>query len=309
MTGDGVNQTQLLAVAALALFAGSTLLLSHVRWFRRRPLADRLAPYVPGGSAVRSTSILVSAETFGQVIGPLARAAGERAARAVGVTEPLAVRLERIGSPLDVTGFRVRQLGWAAVGLVTGTVLAVAAQLSGPVALLLIVTGPLIGFLVVEQRLAVESEAWQRRVFLELPVVAEQLGMLLSAGYSLGAGLGRLANRGKGACGRDLQRVVGRIRQGLSETEALREWAAVADVDALHRLVGVLALNRQSGDLGRLIGEEARAIRRDVHRELIETIERRGQQVWIPVTVAALVPGVIFLAVPFIYALRLFANS
>jgi tight adherence protein C len=304
-----VNQTQLLAVAALALFAGSTLLLSHVRWFRRRPLADRLAPYVPGGSAVRSTSILVSAETFGQVIGPLARAVGERVARAVGVTEPLVVRLERIGSPLDVTGFRVRQLGWAAVGLVTGTVLAVAAQLSGPLAFLLIVTGPLIGFLVVEQRLAMESQAWQRRVFLELPVVAEQLGMLLSAGYSLGAGLGRLANRGKGVCGRDLQRVVGRIRQGLSETEALREWAAVADVDALHRLVGVLALNRQSGDLGRLIGEEARAIRRDVHRELIEIIERRSQQVWIPVTVAALVPGVIFLAVPFIDALRLFANS
>jgi tight adherence protein C len=227
----------------------------------------------------------------------------------VGVTEPLAVRLERIGSTLDVTAFRVRQLGWAAVGLLTGSVLAAATQQSGPVALLLIVTGPLIGFLVVEQRLAAESQAWQRRLFLELPVVAEQLGMLLSAGYSLGAALGRLAARGKGACGRDLQRVVGRIRQGLSETEALREWATVADVDALHRLVGVLALNRQSGDLGRLIGEEARATRRDVHRELIETVERRGQQVWIPVTVAALVPGVIFLAVPFIDALSLFANS
>jgi tight adherence protein C len=304
-----VNETQLLAVAALALFAGSTLLLSQIRWFRRRPLVDRVAPYVPGGSTARSTGILVSAEGFGQVIGPLARAVGERVARAVGVTEPLALRLERIGSTLDVTTFRVRQLGWTAVGLLTGSVLAVATQQSGPVALLLIVTGPLIGFLVVEQRLAAKSQAWQRRVFLELPVVAEQLGMLLSAGYSLGAGLGRLAARGKGACGRDLQRVVGRIRQGLSETEALREWATVADVDALHRLVGVLAFNRQSGDLGRLIGEEARAIRRDVHRELIETIERRGQQVWIPVTVAALVPGVIFLAVPFIEALRLFANS
>jgi Flp pilus assembly protein TadB len=304
-----VNETQLLAVAALALFAGSTLLLSQIRWFRRRPLVDRVAPYVPGGSTARSTGILVSAEGFGQVIGPLARAVGERVARAVGVTEPLALRLERIGSTLDVTTFRVRQLGWTAVGLLTGSVLAVATQQSGPVALLLIVTGPLIGFLVVEQRLAAKSQAWQRRVFLELPVVAEQLGMLLSAGYSLGAGLGRLAARGKGACGRDLQRVVGRIRQGLSETEALREWATVADVDALHRLVGVLALNRQSGDLGRLIGEEARSIRRDVHRELIETIERRGQQVWIPVTVAALVPGVIFLAVPFIEALSLFANS
>jgi tight adherence protein C len=304
-----VNQTQLLVLAALSLFVGSTLLLSHIRWFRRRPLVDRLAPYVPGGSTARSTGILVSAETFGQVIGPLARVVGERGARAVGVTEALAVRLERIGSTLDVTAFRVRQLGWAAVGLVIGSVLAVATQQSGLVALLLMVAGPLIGFLVVEQRLAAESQAWQRRIFLELPVVAEQLGMLLSAGYSLGAGLSRLAARGKGACGRDLQRVVGRIRQGLSETEALREWATVADVDALHRLVGVLALNRQSGDLGRLIGEEARAIRRDVHRDLIETIERRGQQVWIPVTVAALVPGVIFLAVPFIAALSLFANS
>jgi tight adherence protein C len=304
-----VNQTQLLAVAALSLFAGATLLLSQIRWFRRRPLVDRLAPYVPGGSTARSTGILVSAEGFGQVIGPLARAVGERVARAVGVTEPLAVRLERTGSTLDVTAFRVRQLGWATVGLLTGSALAVASQQSGPVALLMIVTGPLIGFLVVEQRLAAESQAWQRRLFLELPVVAEQLGMLLSAGYSLGSALGRLAARGKGACGRDLQRVVGRIRQGLSETEALREWATVADVDALHRLVGVLALNRQSGDLGRLIGEEARAIRRDVHRELVETIERRGQQVWIPVTVAALVPGVIFLAVPFIDALSLFANS
>jgi hypothetical protein len=28
-----VNQTQLLAVAALSLFAGSTLLLSQIRWF------------------------------------------------------------------------------------------------------------------------------------------------------------------------------------------------------------------------------------------------------------------------------------
>ena len=304
-----MNETQLLALAALSLFVGSTLLLSHIRWFRRRPLVDRLAPYVPGGSTVLSAGILVSAETFGQVIGPLARGVGERGARAVGVTEALAVRLERIGSTLDVTAFRVRQLGWAAVGLVIGSVLAVATQQSGLVALLLMVAGPLIGFLVVEQRLAAESQAWQHRIFLELPVVAEQLGMLLSAGYSLGAGLSRLAARGKGACGRDLRRVVGRIRQGLSETEALREWATVADVDALHRLVGVLALNRQSGDLGRLIGEEARAIRRDVHRDLIETIERRGQQVWIPVTVAALVPGVIFLAVPFIAALSLFANS
>ena len=133
--------------------------------------------------------------------------------------------------------------------------------------------------------------------------------MLLSAGFSLGA---RPQPPGRPRPGRrrqDLRRVVGRIRQGLSEVDALREWAALADVDALDRLVAVLALNREASDLGRLIAEEARAIRRDVHRELVEPIERRSQQVWIPVTVATLVPGVIFLAVPFVEALRLFGAS
>ena len=80
-----MNQTQLVATSGVALFAGSTLLLSRIRWFRRRPLVDRLAPYVPGGSTARGTGILTSADTFGQVIGPLARAAGDRVARSLGV--------------------------------------------------------------------------------------------------------------------------------------------------------------------------------------------------------------------------------
>jgi len=301
--------TQILALATLSLFVGSTLLLSELRWFRRRPLVDRLAPYVPGGHAAQRQGAIMSAASFGQVIGPLARAIGEAVARAFGVTEALALRLERVHSPLDVTGFRVRQLAWSGAGLVAGALAAAALGLGGALGLLFVVGGAALAFLVVEQRLAAQSARWQRRIFLELPVVSEQLGMLIGAGYSLGAALTRLGSRGKGACGRDLVRVTGRVRQGLTEVEALREWAAVVDVDALDRLVGVLALNRQAGDLGRLIGDEARSIRRDVHRELVETIERRGQQVWIPVTVATLVPGVIFLAVPFIEALRLFANA
>lgn len=297
-------------MVGVALFAGTTLLLSELRWFRRPSTLDRVARYVPGGAAVPRRSALLRAESFRQVVEPLARAVGERLARLFGVTEALVRRLERVHSTLDVTAFRVRQLAWAGVGLAVGTVAAFAVPLPGLVRLLFVAGGPLLAFLVVEQRLATESDRWKQRIFLELPVVAEQLGMLLGAGYSLGAAaLARLAARGQGACGRDLGRVCGRIRQGLSDVDALREWAAVADVDALGRLVNVLALNRQSGDLSRLIGEEARAVRRDVHRQLVETIERRAQQVWIPVTVATLVPGVIFLAVPFVEALRLFADS
>lgn len=296
-------------LTGLALFAGSTLLLSHLRWFRRRPLVDRLAPYVAGGAAARRRGRLPPAAPFREMLGPLAQAAGERIARLLGVTEPLAVRLERVHSPLDPDGFRVRQMGWAAGGLAAGVLVATVLRLPGPLAAGFVVGGPVLGFLVVEQRLAAESDRWKQRLVLELPVVAEQVGMLIGAGYSLGAALSRVATRGHGCCQRDLARVQGRVRQGLTEAEALREWADVADVPALHRFVSVLALDRHGGDLARLVGQEARSVRRDVHRELIAAIERRGQQVWIPVTVAALVPGVIFLAVPFIDALRMFAGS
>jgi tight adherence protein C len=219
------------------------------------------------------------------------------------------VRLERLHSPLDATAFRLRQVGWSLAGFGVGALLAAALRPPPVVGLFLVVAGPLLAFLVLEQRLASASDAWKRRLFLELPVVAEQLAMLLTSGYSLGAALNRLAARGHGVAGRDLARVCGRIRQGLSEVDALREWAAVADVEALTRLMPVLALNREASDLGRLVSDEARSIRRDAHRLLIETIERRSQQVWIPVTVAALVPGILFLIVPFLEAMRLFSQS
>jgi tight adherence protein C len=240
---------------------------------------------------------------------PLARVAGETLARSLGVTEPLAVRLERVHSPVSPGELRARQLTWAGVGLLAGAMVATASRLPGGLAALFVVGGPLLAFLVVEQGTVAASERWKRHLFLELPVVAEQLGMLLAAGYSLTTALNRLAQRGKGACGRDLNRVCERIRLGLGEAAALREWARIADVPALHRLVGVLAMERQAADIGRMISEEARAIRREVHRQLVEVIRRRGQQVWIPVTVATLVPGVIFLAVPFVEALRLFSSA
>jgi tight adherence protein C len=300
---------RLAVVCGLVLWVGLSLVLSQLRWFTRLRLADRLRPYAPGSAGSTPPRPALSVDSFRDVIGPLCRGVGERIARALGVTEELAVRLERLHSPLDVTAFRLRQVGWSLAGLAAGAALTALIRPPALPALILVLAGPFLAFLILEQRLASASDGYKRRLFLELPVVAEQLAMLLSAGYSLGAALNRLAARGNGCAARDLARVCGRIRQGLSEIEALREWAAIADVEALNRLLPVLALNREASDLGRLVSEEARTIRRDAHRLLIETIERKAQQVWIPVTVAALVPGVLFLVVPFMEALRLFSQS
>jgi len=300
---------RLAVLSGLGVWAGTTLLFSQLRCFRRLSLADRLRPYTPGGAAAAGDRHLLSIESFRDVVGPLCRSIGERLSRALGVTEDIALRLERLHSPLDVNAFRLRQVGWSVAGFGIAALLTLAWRPPAPVSLILLLTGPLLAFLILEQRLASASAAWKARLFRELAVVAEQLAMLLAAGYSLGGALNRLAARGNGVAAKDLARVCGRIRQGLSEVEALREWATVADVEALTRLLPVLALNREASDLGRLVSEEARAIRRDAHRELVETIERRSQQVWVPVTVAALVPGIIFLVVPFMEALRLYSQS
>lgn len=296
-------------LGAMALWLGTTLVLSELRWFSRRALAERLRPYTPTAASAPTRAGLLSVESFREVVGPLSRALGERLSRLFGVSEDLSVRLGRVHSTYDVTGFRIRQLGAATVTLALGGALVLVLSPPLVVAVLVLLGAPLLAFLVLEQQVSARSAKWQRRVFLELPVVSEQLAMLLSSGYSLGAALNRLANRGQGACAEDLRRVMSRVRQGLGEVDALREWAALVRVDALDRLVPVLALNTEAADLGRLISDEARSIRKDVQRELVETMERRAQSVWIPVTVATLVPGVILLAIPFSEALRLFSTG
>jgi Flp pilus assembly protein TadB len=300
--------TRLALASAIALWIGTALVLSRVRWFARPRLADRLSPYAPLPAAQYRPGVL-SAESFRDIVGPVARGVGERVSRLLGIGEDLALRLERIHSPLDVTAFRVRQVGWSLAAFGVGALAAVGLGPPAVVATVIVVGAPALAFMVLEQQVAAASARWQRRLFLELPIVTEQLAMLLSAGFSLGGALNRIAARGTGVCAHDIARVCGRVRQGLTDVDALGEWAAVAGVPALDRLLPVLALSRETTDLGRLLSEEARSIRRDVHRELVETVERRGQQVWIPVTVATLLPGVTFLTIPFLEALRVFSGS
>ncbi len=295
--------TPVVLASGLALWCGLTLLFSELRWFSRRPLVERLGPYLPGRMGARSRAGLLSVDSFRDAIGPLAASLGSQFSRLFGVHEDLDRRLRRVHAGVDVTEFRVRQIGWSLAALGAGSLLVVAARPPVPVALLLTFGAMLLAFLVLEQQVTTASARWQGSVRLELPVVAEQVGMLLGAGYSLVAAIDRVARRGRGATARDLTRVLARVRQGLSEEAALQEWAELVDVPAVDRFVAVLALNRDASDLGRLIAEEARGIRRDVQRDLVATMERRGQQVWIPVTVATLLPGVIFIAIPFLAAL------
>ena len=92
-------------LCGLVLWSGMTLVLADVRWFRRPRLVVRLRDHVPDASG-RSGSGPWSVESFREVIAPLARSLGEAVARAFGIGEDLALRLQRIHSPVDASAAR-----------------------------------------------------------------------------------------------------------------------------------------------------------------------------------------------------------
>ena len=298
-----MTEDRLLVLSGLALWLGVSLLLLQLPAFSRLRLVDRLRPFTTGPPAPpRADGTGVR-----RVLLPLALEVGARLARVLGVADEVEARLFRIHSSRSVAAFRMRQLGWALAAVASAAAMCSASGLPAAAVLLAVPAAAVAAYAATEMQLNRECGRFEARRTLEMPVVAEQLAMLVSAGYSLGSALGRVASRGSGACARDIARVHRRIQHGVTERTALFEWANQARSPAVDRLVAVLALNSETGDLGRLLSEEARAIRRSVQRRTVEVMDRRSQQVWVPVTVAALVPGVIFLAVPFVAALRLFA--
>lgn len=294
----------LLVVAAVPLWLGSSVLLGSIPALRRGSLSARLLPHTPGARAPAHRG----GNSLRAVVEPIAADWAERIARAAGLGQDLRRRLDLVGDHRSTSAFRIRQVALSLATGLTATVLAGAVGLPGAALTAVAIASPAIAFAALDEHLSSRARQEQRRRRNELPVVAEQLGMLIATGYSVPAALARVGERGHGRVSDDLRLVVARIGQGVDETVALRSWADMVDLDGAHRLVSVLSLHRSTTDLGRLIGQEARSIRDELHRELLATLERRTQQVWIPVTVATLVPGVMFLLVPFLAAVRSFTD-
>ena len=283
--------TAALVILFVVAWAGMAMAMETIPWFRTQSLHRRLTPYRPDVTGLGLPQPHFLESLFDRF--------ADQAAGALGARKGLGRRLLRAGLSTDPSTYRSQRftasllatLSAAAISLALtpGWVIGIASTLSAGLAIVVCD----------EARLVFLANGRAQQVNGELPIVAEQLGMLLSAGFSLPAALQRLSKRGNGIVAEGLGEVVRRIRQGESELSALSEWADLSDVEGARRLVRVLTLHRQAGDLGLLISDEARSIRDEHHRTLLESISRRGQLVWIPVTVATLVPGLVVLAVPF----------
>lgn len=301
--------TTIVCGIGLVFGMGVALLLSHLRWFSRIGLASRIQPF------------LTTQQHRGHVLGRYQQidirliflrwltGASDNIARLLGIDERLEDRLLRAGSTDSAQTFRLRQISYAGGAFGIALLLCLAAKAQIAIASLFVTLAASLTFLILEQSVSQQISRNRERLFLELPVVAEQLATLLGAGYSLGAAIRRCAQRNSGMSGQALRRVTERTQQGVPINQALQEWAVLMQIAELHQLVAILSLNDDTTELARLISSHARNLRTEAQRRRIEMIESRGQQVWVPVTVATLVPGVIFILVPFLQALRLLSGS
>ena len=230
--------TRTLVIAGFMAWIGLSLVLARLPFFQQPSLLRRLRPYTPGATNKRAR--VADARSFRDVVGPLSQSIGTQIAKIFGVHEEVRVRLERVHAVETSSEFRVRQVAWSLGALIFVVGVSVTIGLPILFVLLLLLGAPLLVFLMIEQQLANRSDRWQARLNLELPVVAEQMAMLLTAGFSLGGALGRLSSRTQGAVATDLRRVLVRVRQGIPESEALTEWATLAKVASVDRLVAVL---------------------------------------------------------------------
>ena len=212
-------------LCALVAAVGLALVLTELPWFRRTHLAGRLRPYAPPTTAGSARTTASDRAPWRAVLLPLADQVGGRVAGLLGLHDDLALRLTRAGMTIDAAAFRMRQIVHLVLGLGAGALTALVLSPPPLLGAVLVLGSPIVWVLIDEQLVSWRAAERNRRLGLELPVIAEQLGILLSGGWSLPSAIRRIGDRGRGVAAEDLRTVSRRIRQGRSETEALVQWS------------------------------------------------------------------------------------
>lgn len=291
-----------LALAVLlggGIGAGVLVMLWGRPTWRARTLSTRLAPYLRDlteGDPTRAVDTVTFPSGFGPSgvrTGLLSRAsAGPR-------TVPRAIRSWR----------RSAGLIWALIGLAGGSVLTIAALLSGiaqPGVVAMPLVGAVAGVALHCARLRAAARAHQRRIEEELPVILEFLALCLSAGEGLMDAIRRVSVRGTGSVAIELRRVVVDVGTGEPLADALVALTRRVESPPLHRAVDQIVSAMDRGTpLTDVLHAHALESRAEAQRSLIEQAGRKEIAMLVPLVFLILPVSVLFAIFPGIVMLRL----
>jgi tight adherence protein C len=300
-----------------ALFGASLLLVVRRLPFLRRPVDDRIGPYLRdlGGSDV-FLGVVDSGSPFYAILrlfGPSLRTGANRLERILGGAGTIRRRLARAGIERSVEEFRIEQVLWGTAGFGFGLVVSIVALAFGvgnPVGMLMFcgLLGVL-GVLARDTYLTTQVRSRERRLLAELPTVAELLALSVAAGEGPAAALDRVARSCRGELADELKRVLGETRAGETLVRALDGLAERTGLLALSRFADGLAVALERGTpLADVLRAQAGDIREAGRRELIESGARREVAMMIPVVFLVLPVTIAFAFYPGAVGIRLIAG-
>ena len=293
------------ALVGLAFSAGLLLVWRRTPARRRNGLEDRIGPYVRDLPGVGPSVAVVTAPGPRDAVS-LARAAvahgGAVLDRLFGGSASVQRRLVRSGSVTSSQEYRAEQVAWGLGGAFAGLLLGTVLWVRRDAAPLLTALFPIIGVTGMACRDWWLTRAVQRReqrILAELPTVADLLALALNAGEATGAALERVCRLSQGELSRELATAVAETRAGTPIATALQRVADRTEVTALVRFVDgmVIALERGT-PLADVVREQARDVRADSIRAVIESAGRKEIGMLVPVVFLILPVTVVFALFP-----------
>lgn len=122
----------------------------------------------------------------------------------------------------------------------------------------------------------------------------EQVHLKLVNGNSLNAALASA----EGVANSDVALLQNLLRSGLDLETAASFWLEEFDTESKRRLTDLFLAKTTTSETLALLSALISQLKKEQRFSLVGEIERRNQLVWIPVTIAVLVPGMIFIAIP-----------
>ncbi len=132
----------------------------------------------------------------------------------------------------------------------------------------------------------------------------QQLHLKLLRGKSLHASL----IEANGTGNRDVTLLQSLLRSGMDIETAVSYWRSRYDPPSKQRFCDLISAKTTSSEMLSLISASIHQMNKEQHFAMVAEIERRNQLVWIPVTIAVLIPGMIFIAIPLEATLRSLLN-
>lgn len=218
-------------------------------------------------------------------------------------------RLDQIGEGA-VERFRIEQTVAAIVGLAIGAVAATVMNTVRTIAvyhwLLLVFLGFVAGILIWDRQLTYRARRITERISHQVADTAELLALSVSAGESIPNALHRVQRVSGYELGRQLKTVLDAIESGVPVSRALAALATQTRSAQLARLLDTLtsAIDR-GAPLAQTLREQARDLRDEARRNLIESGGRKEIAMLFPVVFIILPITVVFALYPGLVALTL----